>query len=59
MTEWNDALEWTPEALDSLQNIPFFARTQARQQIEKLARECGWEVITPELIEEARRQFGQ
>lgn len=23
MTEWDDALEWTPEALDSLQNIPF------------------------------------
>lgn len=50
---------WTPEAEDILRNIPFFARPQARQNIEKLALARNCEIITPELVEEARRIFGQ
>ncbi|MEN9219803.1 MAG: PCP reductase family protein [Thermostichales cyanobacterium SZTDM-1c_bins_54] len=50
---------WTAEAEAMLRNIPFFARPQARQNIEKLALERHCEYITPELVEEARRVFGQ
>lgn len=54
-----DALEWTPEAQAKLKNIPFFARTQAKARIEQLARAAGMEVVTVELVEQARAEFGQ
>ncbi len=54
-----DALEWTPEAKAKLKNIPFFVRTQARQRIEQLARAAGQEIVTVELVEQARAEFGQ
>ncbi|MCC5601477.1 PCP reductase family protein [Nostoc favosum] len=38
-----DALRWTDEAKEKLQNIPFFVRAQARARIEQLAREVGQE----------------
>lgn len=53
------ALAWTPEAQVKLKNIPFFVRTQARQRIEYLARISGHEVVTVELVEQARVEFGQ
>lgn len=61
MTEFNfaDSLHWSPEAKSKLKNIPYFVRTQARQRIEALARECGLEEVTPELVEQARVEFGQ
>lgn len=58
-TEFNDQLKWTPEAELKLKNIPYFARPQARQRIEKLAREAEQYVITVELVEQARIEFGQ
>ncbi|MBF2097008.1 MAG: PCP reductase family protein [Gloeomargaritaceae cyanobacterium C42_A2020_066] len=54
-----DALDWTPSALNKLKSIPYFARAQARQRIEQWAREQQLEVITPELVEQARSEFGQ
>ncbi len=54
-----DALEWTPEAKAKLKNIPFFVRTQARQRIEQLARAAEQEIVTVELVEQARAEFGQ
>lgn len=58
-SDLTDALEWTPEAKAKLKNIPFFARTQARQRIEQLARAAGQEIVTVELVEQARVEFGQ
>jgi hypothetical protein len=52
-------LQWTSEAKKKLHNIPFFARTQARKQIEQFAYRRGENVITADLIEEARLDFGQ
>ncbi len=52
-------LRWTSEAKAKLKNIPFFARSQARQRIEHLAREAELEVVTAELVEQARLEFGQ
>ncbi len=54
-----DALKWTPEAKAKLKNIPFFVRTQAKVRIEQLARAAGQEIVTVELVEQARLEFGQ
>jgi hypothetical protein len=50
---------WTTEAELKLKNIPYFARTQARQRIEHLARDRNLDVVTADLVEEARSEFGQ
>ncbi|MEH2353277.1 MULTISPECIES: PCP reductase family protein [unclassified Nostoc] len=54
-----DALRWTSEAKEKLQNIPFFVRSQAKARIEQLAREADQDVVTADLVEEARLEFGQ
>ncbi|MEO0408718.1 MAG: PCP reductase family protein [Cyanobacteria bacterium P01_A01_bin.135] len=55
----SDAVQWSVEAQQKLQQIPFFARAQARRQIERLALEQDIEVITLALLEQARRELGQ
>ncbi|MDJ0556853.1 MAG: PCP reductase family protein [Microcoleaceae cyanobacterium MO_207.B10] len=61
MTDSNftNELQWTAEAKTKLKNIPYFVRTQARQRIEELAREAEQEMVTAELVEKARLEFGQ
>jgi hypothetical protein len=54
-----DELKWTPEAKAKLKSIPFFVRSSARQRIEQLARQTGSDVITVEIVEQARVEFGQ
>jgi len=58
-SDLTDALEWTPEAKAKLKNIPFFVRSQALQRIEQLARADNQRVVTAELVEQARLEFGQ
>ncbi|MDF5711217.1 MAG: PCP reductase family protein [Nostoc sp. S4] len=53
------ALRWTGEAKEKLQNIPFFVRPQAKTRIEALARQAHQEVVTGDLVEQARLEFGQ
>lgn len=55
----NEEFKWTPEAKAKLRNIPYFVRTQARQRIEQLAREAETEIVTVEIVEQARSEFGQ
>lgn len=57
--EYPDVLIWTAEAEAKLLNIPFYVRTQARNRIEALARSEDLEEVTPELVEQARVEFGQ
>jgi Spy/CpxP family protein refolding chaperone len=57
--QWQESLPWTPEAQQKLKNIPYFARVQARQRVEQLAREADLDEITAELVEQARLEFGQ
>lgn len=57
--DFNQTLKWTPEAKKKLKNIPFFVRTQARQRIEALARSADLDVVTAEIVEQARLEFGQ
>lgn len=54
-----DALKWTLEAKAKLRNIPFFVRAQAKARIEQLARADKQEIVTVELVEQARGEFGQ
>lgn len=58
-TDFTNTLQWTAEAKAKLKNIPFFVRTQARQRIEQLAREAELDMVTAELVEQARAEFGQ
>jgi Spy/CpxP family protein refolding chaperone len=58
-TEYIDELEWTPEAKDKLKNIPYFVRTKARQRIEQLTREAEQDIVTVDIVEQARLEFGQ
>jgi hypothetical protein len=57
--QFKDSLAWTPEAKIKLKNIPYFVRTQARQRIEQIAREEEVEIVTVEMVEQARLEFGQ
>lgn len=54
-----DDLYWTPQAQAKLKMVPFFARPQARQRIEEIARAAELEEITIEVVEQARVRFGQ
>ncbi len=54
-----DELRWTPEAEAKLKNVPFFARSQARQRVEEMARASEIAVVTPELVEQVRLIVGQ
>jgi len=58
-SNFTDALDWTPEAKAKLKNIPYFVRAQARQRIEHLARDAELDVVTVEIVEQARAEFGQ
>ncbi|MFB6275923.1 MAG: PCP reductase family protein [Halothece sp.] len=52
------SLKWTPQAQAKLKNIPFFARPQARQRIEEMARSAESDLVTEEIVEQARQEFG-
>lgn len=58
-SDFMETLQWTTEAKDMLKNIPYFVRVQARKRIEQLAREAELDVVTPEIVEQARVEFGQ
>jgi hypothetical protein len=58
-SNFTDALEWTPEAKAKLKNIPYFVRAKARQRIEQLAREAELDMVTVDIVEQARTEFGQ
>lgn len=52
-------LEWSPEALQKLSNVPFFARGQAKSRSEELARQQWQSLVTVAVLEQAREEFGQ
>ncbi|MBD0267069.1 PCP reductase family protein [Pseudanabaena sp. FACHB-2040] len=54
-----DLPQWTAEAKDKLNSIPFFVRSQARNRIEAVARSQALETVTADLVEQVRLQFGQ
>ncbi|MBP0001512.1 MAG: PCP reductase family protein [Cyanobacteria bacterium SID2] len=58
-SDFADDLQWTDEATAKFKNIPFFVRSQARQRIEQLARDLEAGIVTADLVEQARVEFGQ
>ncbi|MFP4298559.1 MAG: PCP reductase family protein [Spirulinaceae cyanobacterium] len=59
MLNSDDTLTWTSEAKAKLKNIPFYVRPQARKRIEELALASESGIVTVELVEQARVEFGQ
>jgi hypothetical protein len=57
--DFTDDLQWTTEAESKLRKIPYFVRSQARQRIESLARAEEIDLVTADLVEKARLEFGQ
>ena len=57
-TEQIDAIPWTSNALERLQNIPEFVRPMAKQGIEKMAIEHDCAEITEEVLDQAKEHFG-
>lgn len=51
-------VQWTPEALARLENIPDFVRPMARQGIEHFAESQGFRVVDEAVLEQARGKFG-
>lgn len=50
-------MNWEPAASAKLQRIPIFVRRFAQRKVEELAAAKGASVVTPELVDEAKRGF--
>ncbi len=51
------ALEWTPEALARIDNVPSFVRGVVMQRVEKFAHDRGYGRVDVEVMEEVRRNL--
>ena len=56
--EASSEIVWTRQAEERLSRIPPFARSMARQGVERHARERGYKEIDDAVMEEVRDQFG-
>jgi len=54
----NADIPWTEAAIERLQRVPDFVRPFAKSRIEQFAAEKGYTEITPEVMAEARKEFG-
>ncbi len=59
MSEDSETLIWTTEAQAKLRNIPYFVRSQARQRIEEITYANDCTIVTADIVEQARVEFGQ
>jgi light-independent protochlorophyllide reductase subunit B len=50
---------WDPQAEDELRKIPFFVRGKARRNAERYASERGMDLITLEVLYDAKAHFGR
>ena len=57
-SEASSEIVWTRQAEERLGRIPPFARSMARQGVERHARERGYKEIDDAVMEEVRDQFG-
>lgn len=49
-------MKWEPEAEERLKRVPFFVRPMAKSAVERLARERGLDIVTPDLMEEVKNR---
>ncbi len=54
----DDAFEWTQEAKDRIQKVPFFVRGMAKKTVLSFARDRGIKVIDAALMDEVREKVG-
>jgi len=53
-----DSIEWTQEAQDRIQKVPFFVRGMAKKTVLSFAKERGVKVIDGALMDEVREKVG-
>jgi len=53
-----DGIEWTQEAKDRIQKVPFFVRGMAKKTVLGFAKEKGIKVIDGALMDEVREKVG-
>jgi len=53
-----DSIEWTQEAQDRIQKVPFFVRGMAKKTVLSFAKERGIKVIDGALMDEVREKVG-
>ena len=54
----DDSIEWTQEAQDRIQKVPFFVRGMAKKTVISFAKERGIKVIDGALMDEVREKVG-
>lgn len=54
----DDSIEWTQEAQDRIQKVPFFVRGMAKKTVLSFAKEKGIKVIDGALMDEVREKVG-
>ena len=54
----DDSIEWTQEAQDRIQKVPFFVRGMAKKTVLSFAKERGIKVIDAALKDEVREKVG-
>jgi len=54
----DDSIEWTQEAQDRIQKVPFFVRGMAKKTVLSFAKERGVKVIDGALMDEVREKVG-
>ena len=58
VVEVPDAITWTQEALNRLENIPEFVRPMAKEGIERMAQDKEYPEINHAVLDEAKDFFG-
>ena len=51
-------IEWTEEAKQRIQKVPFFVRSMAKKTVLNFAKEKGITVIDAKLMDEVREKVG-
>ncbi len=52
-----EGVVWTKEAIKKVENAPKFLRKMIYKVVEKYANKRGYSIITPEVVEEAKKKF--
>lgn len=54
----DDGIEWTDEAKERIQRVPFFVRNMAKKTVLSFAKERGITIIDGKLMDEVREKVG-
>ncbi len=57
LTNEKESTSWTNDALEKVERAPKFVRRMVYKMVENYAKEKGYQRITSEVVEEARRRY--